>query len=392
MRRLAVLTTHPIQYNAPVFKLLTTRGNILLKVFYSWGEASSKSKYDPGFGRTILWDIPLEEGYEYEFLENISSDPGSSHFNGIDNPYMIATIEKWKPDCILIFGWSFKSHLKALRYFKHKIPVFFRGDSTLLDEPIGFSIKKIVRRLWLTWVYWHVDIVLFTGQANRHYFEKHGLSKDQLIYCPHAIDNDRFEEPKALYETEAALLRKNFNIPPEDVVFLFAGKLERKKNVQLLLEAFSSLQLNNSHLFVVGNGVLENVLKAKFSDHKNIHFLDFQNQKTMPVIYRIGDVFVLPSQGPGETWGLAANEAMASGCVVVMSDKCGGAPDLIIEHKNGYVFKSGDAVALAEKIVRLTKEKSLLAMKNRSREHIRSFSLEAICNAIEMAVNVQKAN
>ncbi len=40
-------------------------------------------------------------------------------------------------------------------------------------------------------------------------------------------------------------------------------------------------------------------------------FLDFQNQQKMPLVYRLCDIFVLPSMGPGETWGLAVNEAMA---------------------------------------------------------------------------------
>jgi len=51
----------------------------------------------------------------------------------------------------------------------------------------------------------------------------------------------------------------------------------------------------------------------------------------MPIVYRLGDVFCLPSQGPGETWGLAINEAMASGRPVIASNKCGGSIDLLEE-------------------------------------------------------------
>ena len=56
---------------------------------------------------------------------------------GIINPTLITEVEQWKPDTILFFGWAFKSHLKCIRYFYGKIPVFFRGDSTLLAEQIG---------------------------------------------------------------------------------------------------------------------------------------------------------------------------------------------------------------------------------------------------------------
>ena len=47
----------------------------------------------------------------------------------------------------------------------------------------------------------------------------------------------------------------------------------------------------------------------------------------MPIVYRLGDLFCLPSQGPGETWGLAINEAMACKRQVIASNKCGAAID-----------------------------------------------------------------
>jgi glycosyltransferase involved in cell wall biosynthesis len=66
----------------------------------------------------------------------------------------------------------------------------------------------------------------------------------------------------------------------------------------------------------------------------------------MPVVYRLADIFVLPSKGPGETWGLAINEAMASGRGVIVSDKCGCSNDLVLAGKNGYVFENGNVDSL----------------------------------------------
>jgi hypothetical protein len=82
-KRLAIITTHPIQYYAPLFKQLAQE--VQLKVFYSWG-AHSVAKNDPGFGKTIEWDIPLLDGYQYAFENNVAKDPGSHHFRGIINP------------------------------------------------------------------------------------------------------------------------------------------------------------------------------------------------------------------------------------------------------------------------------------------------------------------
>jgi len=57
----------------------------------------------------------------------------------------------------------------------------------------------------------------------------------------------------------------------------------------------------------------------------------------MPILYRVADIFILPSLGPGETWGLALNEALASGTNILASEFCGGAVDLINDY-NGVVF------------------------------------------------------
>ena len=171
-KRVAIITTHPIQYNAPLFELLTQRGVIEIKVFYTWGKSVLENKFDPGFGKIINWDIDLLKGYNYAFIHNVSTKPGSHHFNGIDNPTLIKEIETWTADAILVYGWSFKSHLKCLRYFKGKLPVFFRGDSTLLDK--RYTFKSLLRSIFLNWVYSHVEIAFYVGLSNFDYFKKYG--------------------------------------------------------------------------------------------------------------------------------------------------------------------------------------------------------------------------
>ena len=140
MKKLAIISTHPIQYNAPLFTLLYTRNKISIKVFYTWGEEVLKNKFDPGFGKTIEWDIPLLQGYDYCFVKNRAKNKGSHHYKGIDNPTLISEMVAWDPDAILVYGWSFKSHLKALRYFHKRRPVFFRGDSISIEQ------KNIIKK------------------------------------------------------------------------------------------------------------------------------------------------------------------------------------------------------------------------------------------------------
>lgn len=381
MKRLAIITTHPIQYNAPLFKLLSSRGKIGIKVFYTWGEQVTKEKFDPGFGKNIQWDIPLLEGYDYKFMSNIAAVPGSHHFRGIDNPSLIDSVKNWKADAVLVYGWNFKSHLKTLRYFHGKIPVYFRGDSNLIDSVSAW--KKSLRMFFLKWVYRYVDKVLYVGTNNKKYFESLGFTESKLIFAPHAVENERFM-PNKNNILAANKLRDKLCIRKEHKVFLFAGKLEPKKNCRHLIEVFKEIGHLDSHLLIVGNGVLKQELESSAAAFENIHFMDFQNQRMMPVVYSMADVFVLPSRGPGETWGLSINEAMASGKPVLVSDICGAAIDLVKEGTNGYVFHSGDSKDLNNKMQKfLQPEADLQKMGQASIDIIANWNYERDCQAIE---------
>lgn len=383
MKKLAIVTTHPIQYNAPFFALLASSGKLDVKVFYTWEQSQAGKLYDPNFKREISWDIPLLDGYNYQFSKNSSSNPGSSHFSGIDNPNLIQEISEFSPDGLLVFGWSFKSHLKLLRHFSGKVPILFRGDSTLLDEPKNFSVKKLIRRMLLSWVYKHIDAALYTGEANREYFIKHGIAKDHLFYAPHAIDNSRFKYA-SLAEEKAEKWRLELGIASNEKVILFAGKLEPKKNPLGLMRAFKELNIPKTHLIIVGTGVLEASLKELAAGDPRIHFLGFQNQQSMPVVYRLADIFVLPSVGPGETWGLALNEAMACNRTVIASDLCGATEDLVNKSGIGWQFEGRNQASLKETLQKALalERKDLLELGGNAGKLIEKFSFDAIANAV----------
>jgi glycosyltransferase involved in cell wall biosynthesis len=382
MKKLAIVTSHPIQYNAPLFRLLTERGKIKLRVFYTWGQTEQGFVYDPDFKKAFKWDIPLLDGYEKEFVENISKEPGAGHFKGIKNKDLIQRIDAYDPEALLVFGWSFQSHLQVLRHYAGRKKILFRGDSTLLDEQEGISARKVFRRLFLKWVYRTVDYALYTGIGNKNYYKAHGLNESQLVYAPHAIENDRFADGDGSSQLKANEWRRELGISSVDLVFLFAGKLEPKKDPGLLIECFMLLSVAEIRLIIVGNGVLEQGLKQKAAEDQRIIFLDFQNQQQMPVVYRLGDVFVLPSKGPGETWGLSVNEAMASKRAVIVSNKCGCAEDLV--KGNGIVFEAGNKQDLQKALLYFAHNRTPLSqMSNKSLDLIQQFSPEQVAEAIE---------
>jgi len=383
--RLAIVCTHPIQYYAPIFQHLARSGVIVPKVFFTWSQTASGQVRDAGFGKSIEWDIPLLSGYDSEFVPNLARRPGTDRFSGLYNPALNGLIEAWGPDAILVFGWSSRSHLGALRHFKGRIPVFFRGDSTLLDR--GSALRAAVRRRLLTWVYRHVDVPIAVGANNRDYYLWCGVSPERIAFAPHAIDVERFADLEGEHDARAREWRRELRISPQARVVLFAGKLIAKKDPLLLLDAFCAAAVPG-HLVFAGNGALEETIKSRARGRADVHFLPFQNQSAMPALYRVGDVFALPSSGPGETWGLALNEAMASARPVIASSRAGGTRDLVHQGINGWSFPAGDLLALTA-VVRnaLTSESEKLRQMGRAAQRgSRYWSVATAARGIESAV------
>jgi glycosyltransferase involved in cell wall biosynthesis len=384
MKRLAIVSSHPIQYNAPWFKLLAGSSVIHPGVFYTWEQSAAGAKYDPDFKERIEWDIPLLDGYEYHFVKNEAAEAGTHHFRGLINPTLNAEITAWRPDAILVYGWSFDSHLKCIRHFHRRVPVLFRGDSTLLDERPGF--RRQLRRWFLKWVYGHIDYALYVGANNKNYFLRHGLREAQLVYAPHAIDNGRFEEPEGEYRQLAHDWRRQLGIAEDDIVLLFAGKFEPKKHPFFVMELARRISDPRLKIVFAGTGVLVDALRAAAGSDPRIHFIGFQNQQQMPVVYRLGDIYILPSRGPGETWGLGVNEAMACGCAIMMSEKAGGSADLVEEGVNGIRFDPTTDVGLEtcrQFVIRILADPALLErMKKASRARIGSFSYQQLMDAL----------
>jgi DNA polymerase elongation subunit (family B) len=134
-------------------------------------------------------------------------------------------------------------------------------------------------------------------------------------------------------------LVKSLSIKPSEIVFLFAGKFIEVKNPFLLIETFINLkkQKLNVRLLFAGNGILENEIIKRLKElpidiSSSITLLPFQDQTQMKLLYRVADVFVLPSRS--ETWGLSVNEALACGTPVLVSDKCGSSIDLVKDDLN----------------------------------------------------------
>lgn len=338
--RLAFIVSHPIQYYVPLYRRLVEQGEFEVRVFYTW-HGGATAVLDRGFGKEFAWDIPLTEGYPFEVVPNGAREPGTHHFWGLRNPELLAKVRAWHPDAVHLTGYAYASHLAALRGLARAgVPVLFRGDSHLLDGRRG--LKWLVTRVVLRRVYRWPAAFLHVGQANRAYYEAFGVPPQKLFACPHSIEVDRFAEPAGKWEAEAAKWRSELGVSAGERVLLFAGKFEPKKRPVELMEAFAREGPKGWRLLMLGDGPLGNQVRALAQKHPaRMLTLPFQNQSRMPAVYRLGDLFVLPS-AYAETWGLAVNEALACGRPVLVSDRVGCAADVVEPGRNGLVFRHDD--------------------------------------------------
>ena len=128
-RRLAIVASHPIQYQAPLFRELASRFD--LSVLFAH-RATEEDQAKAGFGVRFDWDVDLLSGYAHVFMDNVASRPGLGGFFGCDTPEIYARLAEGKFDAVLVSGWHFKSYRQAALAAKRLgLPLLVRGDSHL---------------------------------------------------------------------------------------------------------------------------------------------------------------------------------------------------------------------------------------------------------------------
>ena len=373
-RRLAIVTTHPIQYQVPWFRALAAEPAIDLTVFYS--QVPDAVRQGDGFGVAFAWDVPLLEGYRYEVLPNVAKSANITTFRGCDNPAVYEKIRRGRFDAVIVNGWVAKICLQALFACRRAgIPCIVRGESNAIRPRVWW--KRLIHR----WLLHQYSAFLAIGSSNAEFYRAHGISPQQMFPGLHCVDNARFSSAADRLRVRRNELRAAWGIPEDVPVFLYCGRFIPKKHPLTLLRS-ASLACNRGtrlHLLLVGDGELRSECES-FARAEKVPatFVGFLNQSRLTEAYVAADCLTLPSDD-GETWGLVVNEAMACGRPAIVSDRVGCAPDLIIPGRTGEVFPFGDESALAELLSRMATDRNRLSKLGRTaRTHVASYSIEAL--------------
>ena len=313
-----------------------------------------------------LFSLCRDAGVDASFVQIAETNPGYSDLGGVDLSYHnypfrlltrgvyadVSLMKKiWvigkdlllhRSDLVVLPGYSlveFWMMLTLCMLLRRRRAVFC--DSTALDGQ-KTRVKELAKRLFFS----HCDGIFCYGTRSMEYVSSYGVSPTKIHFQCHAAALPHGYDPDVVQAAYGAQAKEAFKAPD----FIFIGRLSIEKGLFDLLEAFSLVHAKflAARLNLVGAGPLEDALKqqiAKLGLGDAVTLLGARAlHEVVPLLYR-SVALVLPSSR--EPWGLVVNEALSYGCPVVVSDRCGCVPDLVIEGVTGYSFPAGSIERLS---------------------------------------------
>jgi D-inositol-3-phosphate glycosyltransferase len=211
------------------------------------------------------------------------------------------------------------------------------------------------------------DLRVTTETQIMNWAERIVVDPRKISIVPPGVDLTRFNP---LPQAEA---RSRLNLPPDQQLLLFVGRIEPLKAVDTILQAIDVIRqhdpqrLQNVSLAIVG-GDPDNPNDAELSRLRAlsqrldlnaiVNFLGAKDHQLLPLYYSAATTLIMPSDY--ESFGMVALEAMASGTPVIAS-AVGGLAHLVKDGETGFLVPVRDPVALAERIGVLLRDNQLRA-------------------------------
>ena len=339
---------------------------------------STRKYFDTEFKKKISWGTNLLDGFDYEYLNYVGPNKVDAIFP-LTTDFTNKIIEK-DTDIIWLHGiknWYNLCIIFIAKIFKKK--VFIRDESNHFSKKRSF-LNKIFNYFFYKFIDNFIDVYLAIGSQNKKYYLDHNIKNKKIVIVPYTVDNNFFNKKKKF--------KKN-----QKLTYIFAAKLIKKKGANILLEALNILNNNkkfnyNSEFLIIGDGYMKNSLQSyvKLKNLKNVKFIPFQNQKKLSELYQKSDVFIIPSLF--EPWGLTVNEAMSAENAIISSSAVASAYDLVSNNVNGYRFKNGDSKDLANKILKIFKNrKKIKKYQSNSLKIVSKWNFNQCFLGIQKAIN-----
>jgi glycosyltransferase involved in cell wall biosynthesis len=291
------------------------------------------------------------------------------------------------PDVVAIPGWSHPGALAALLWcVRNGRPALLMSASAEQDDarrPAREAIKRRVVRLF--------GSALVGGAPQRDYACALGLPAPAVVPGYDVVDNGHFDRGAREARASGEPLRARLGLPAR--FFLASARFVAKKNLGGLLDAYAGYRRRAGadawRLVLLGDGPLRAEVERRIARPDlagQVVLPGFRQYHELPAYYGLAGAFVHASTT--EQWGLVVNEAMAAGLPVLISERCGCAPDLVRDGVNGFTFDPPDVdelTGLMQRIAALTDEQRR-AMGEAGRSIVADWGPERFAGGLMQAV------
>jgi len=212
--------------------------------------------------------------------------------------------------------------------------------------------------------------------------------KKRLLVIFRGINVDYFDPTTKLESDEKKLLKK-WEIEKDKKIILLPGRLTAWKGQEIFIEAINLVNIELGYeafySIILGSHQGRDMYKKKlirlteqYRMNKQVRFID--HCKDMALAYKVSDIVVSASIEP-EAFGRVAVEAQSMEKPLIASD-IGGSNETVVDEKTGFLFESGNAKSLSQKILKVLNldETSLKSVGVEGRKNIiQKFNVEKMC-------------
>jgi glycosyltransferase involved in cell wall biosynthesis len=295
--------------------------------------------------KSLLKFVPVKiHLFHYSISENAPYHPpilsNLNYYNeeSFSENEIISFIQELNPKFIFVTGWSYKKYLNCCLFAKKKrIPVIsgcdtqWRGD---IRQILAIIFSKLL-------IHRYFDYLMVAGKYQYEYARLLGFKRNR-IFSPLYASNISLFSNKFLEVLES----KQRNYPKN---LLFVGRFELVKGIQLLIDAFSSIEDKKGwKLTLIGNGSLKYSIEKQCDSNSFIKIKDFLQPEELVEEVGGAGAFCLPSIF--EPWGVVLHEFAAAGLPIICSDICGAASEFVTDKYNGFLFTNKNVNQLKNKL------------------------------------------
>lgn len=349
-----IVVSHPVQYAAHLYRLYAADSRLDLTVAYCSLRGAERT-VDPEFGAEYAWDVPLMDGYRWEYPVNRS--PGLPGPLSLVNPGLWKLITRGRFDVVACLGWWAASFwIAAVAAKVSGAALIFSTDAHTIEPYDGSPWKVPIKRWVIPRIVGFGDGILAMSDPVASFLAALKIPASSIFVTPYAVDTQFFAERADVIDREQ--VRLEWAIPSDALVALFVGKFIPRKRPEDLIAALE--QSPDCYGVFAGDGEMRDAL---IEDARNrgvqdrVRFIGFVNQTGLPAVYASADVLVVPSEH--EYLAYVVNEAFACGRPAIVTTACGPAGDLVIEGKTGMVVPVRDPTSIAKALNRLVADRQL---------------------------------